>query len=481
MIKKIFLVLLLLIVAFVILKVVKNRMGNTNEEAFVALDTVTEQVEVSVDFAAPLKVNNQIGFLHGLGATVPPDKVIKPLSPRLFRTGANWREIFDRANALGAHLSVNMGEEWGFPAWTKGWTSPYVEKEKWVEKVKATTLEVVEKSRAYEAKYSKKPQTIYFDIWNEPNGHEYWVNTAGKKANTVSLDPEFLEAYAVANKVVRETYENATGEHAFILGPSINRYDAAMLETFMNFAAERGLVVDGLSYHEYRTGEELNNVSSSLLEVRRKYIDAPSAAHKAVGVKEIHVNESMNAEEDLIPGFALSMLAELEEGRADIASKSGFEDDWKNNLDGLVSEKDGSLRSVYYAYVAYALGVDSRVASKVPDGAAVRVLASSHIKNPNGIDQAEVLVAKFPTTAPKNGKSIVRIKLSNVSHLSFLKGERQVRAMMHRVKPTERQAVQLPAVEKTEVLTIDTNGDAYLEIEVGTGEVVGIRLADNDT
>ena len=72
----------------------------------------------SVDFAHPEKVHSLVGFLHGLDDTQPPDRVVVPLHPTLWR-GSLASASYDRATALGARYMFVLSDLWGYPG--AGW------------------------------------------------------------------------------------------------------------------------------------------------------------------------------------------------------------------------------------------------------------------------------------------------------------------------------------------------------------------------
>jgi len=67
----------------------------------------------SVDFAQRVQVRSLVGFLHGLGDNQPPDRMVTPLHPTLWR-GSLASASYDRATTLGARY---MLVAWGRDRW----------------------------------------------------------------------------------------------------------------------------------------------------------------------------------------------------------------------------------------------------------------------------------------------------------------------------------------------------------------------------
>jgi hypothetical protein len=66
-----------------------------------SLSQTTESATVIVDFNQPTTpVVSQSGFLYGINATQPPDSIIKPLQPKLWRT--SQLDLYPRIIASGA-------------------------------------------------------------------------------------------------------------------------------------------------------------------------------------------------------------------------------------------------------------------------------------------------------------------------------------------------------------------------------------------
>ena len=77
---------------------------------------------VTVDFGLPATGTiSMSGILHGIDTTKPPDNLIKPLQPKLWRAGR--LDIYDRVIASGAEFQLLVSDLWGYGSNPKGW--PY--------------------------------------------------------------------------------------------------------------------------------------------------------------------------------------------------------------------------------------------------------------------------------------------------------------------------------------------------------------------
>jgi len=72
----------------------------------------------SVDFGRRVRTHSLVGFLHGLGPAKPPNRLVAPLRPRLWR-GSLFSASYDRASRLGARYMVVVSDQWGYPG--QGW------------------------------------------------------------------------------------------------------------------------------------------------------------------------------------------------------------------------------------------------------------------------------------------------------------------------------------------------------------------------
>ncbi len=305
-------------------------------------------VTVRLDEPAPAR-GSMNGFIHSLSSEQPPDALVAPLAPRLWRSDL-LRAPVDRARALGARYVFVLSDAWGYPP--TGWAGrgpPWADLGGWERFVRRVAR-------------ANRDAPIAWDIWNEPNSPEFW--DGGRE--------RFFETYAVANRVLREEL----GPDAVIGGPSTSRYAPELFGAFLDHCLAASCSVDFLSWHENLTPlDPLDSIGAHLTDARTRFLGDPRWA--ALGIREIHVNEYVGREDRYLPGEAVAYLAQLERGGADLAARSCWTevDCAPAALDGLLAT-DGSPRGIWWVHRWYADGAASRVASESGD-ASVSVLASA--------------------------------------------------------------------------------------------------------
>lgn len=303
-------------------------------------------VTVEVDQRVPTR-GSMNGFIHSLGATEPPDDLVAPLAPRLFRSDL-IRASVDRAAELGARYQLVLSDLWGYPA--NGWNGrgpPWADLDGWERFVRGVARDHAGRSMSW-------------DIWNEPNGATFWEG--GRE--------RFFRTYAVANRVLREEL----GPDVEIAGPSVSRWSPLWIEAFLARCLSESCRISALTWHEnLRPDDPITEVSDHLRDARSRLMADPRYA--PLGLTEIHVNEYVGREDRYLPGAAVAYFAELEDGGADLAALSCWNeaDCGPAGLGGLLAA--GAPRSAWWAHRWYARGADTRVRSKSGSGG-VTALAS---------------------------------------------------------------------------------------------------------
>jgi hypothetical protein len=361
--------------------------------------------EVIVDFGQrELNVKSMSGFLHSLSGGQPPDAMILPLKPRLWRGGPS-PECLSRIHKFGARLIVVVSDIWRGQQKEK---MPYEDYPAWERLVRQVGR-------------SLKGNDVIYDIWNEPETKLFWRGTP----------LQFLETFRRAHNVLRQEL----GAAATISGPSIVLWGNAGLgiPQFMDFCRSNRLQVNVLSWHELGEEREIPEIANHLRYARKEFIDNPDYA--GVGVKEIQVNEIVGSSCHAKPGAILAWLSYLEAGGADGACKACWdEEDGSSScsnftLDGLLTPKSFRPRAAWWVYKLYSDGVGSRVASTSSD---VRVVClSSQGSAVSG--QAQVLLGCFDPLGEKDTSPSLTLTLRNLDKLPFVKGEGHFEVTYYRI------------------------------------------------
>jgi xylan 1,4-beta-xylosidase len=289
---------------------------------------------VSVDFARPVRARSSVGLLHGMDERDPPDGLIRRLAPRTWR-GDLDSAPYDRAERFGARYILVLSDLWGYPG--ANW---YGRRPPW-EDFAAWSGFVREQARA------NRGRTLVWDIWNDPDQPIFWNGTQA----------EFHETYRIAYEAIREEL----GPGAVIAGPSVSAFRWSWLVGLLDYCREADCEVNALSWHELAGGgPALRAIPYHLRRARRALVRNP--AYVVLGLRELHVNESVGLGGALYPGEQLAYLAFLERGGADAAARacwpdpSGTDNCLSHTLDGLLDSPSLRPRGAWWATAWYARG-----------------------------------------------------------------------------------------------------------------------------
>jgi xylan 1,4-beta-xylosidase len=294
----------------------------------------------TVDFAQPVRARSEVGFLHGMDEREPPDRWIAPLSPRSWR-GDMESAPYDRASRLGARYILVLSDLWGYPGanWY-GRQPPWRDLGRWAGFVRDVAR-------------ANRGRSLVWDVWNEPDQPYFWNGT----------EAQFHETYRVAYEVIRQEL----GAEAVIAGPSVSAFRWPWPVALLAYCRQADCEVNALSWHELAGGGAVRAIPDHLRRARRALVRNPALA--GVGLRELHVNESVGPRDALYPGEQLAYLAFLERGRADAAARacwpdpSGADTCLRHTLDGLLDSRSSRPRGDWWTTVWYARGVPYRVAA----------------------------------------------------------------------------------------------------------------------
>ncbi len=351
--------------------------------------TTPQEVMVNVDFAVSTPQKNMSGFLHAVGKTDPPDSLILPLKPALWRIRAGDNINYARAVNAGAQIQVVLSDGYGYPnsnwkgngaPWENNWSN-------WENFV-----------RQMAQVYRNTP--VYWEVWNEPdvkkwNTYQFWNGTQA----------QFFETYKRAYTILRQEL----GPNVMIGGPGYANYEPTNTKAFLDYCQQNGLQVNFLTWHELMKAENnISTVASNISTMRTVATSYPDLA-----IQKIFINESVGPRTQYFPGDILAFLYYIELGGADAANKGCWLDtQGKNNcsnnsLDGILNHVSNGIsstakpRAAWWAYKTYADVINNRVQTTSSNPNLV-ALAS---KTPS-----QVLLGYHGLTAPGPAKVTVRFK-----------------------------------------------------------------------
>jgi|GEM_PF-501300 len=397
-------------------------------------------VRVEVHFGTPLAVRSAAGFLHGVGASEPHDSLVRALRPAMWRIGdpdryARLVRTFPDA-ASRPRITFVLSDQWGYPSYpggdVHGW--PYEDWEKWEAFVRAQALRHRDKG-------------LLWEVWNEPDVKpRHWDGTPA----------QFRETYLRAYRILREVL----GPQAMIGGPGFSSFDAwtnpqglntrALMRDFLEFCSQQELRgraagaapgatcgADFLTWHELHA--DVRRIGAHLEEVR-----ALAKEYPAVGVRELHVGETVGEVGHRRPADQLATLHYLEQGRADAAAKGCWNDAdgeltcFDDDVDGLLTRGGSRKAAGWWVYKLYADGVETRVRSTTGHPL---VVALGSAGTPSA-RQAQVLVA-YADPEDRASPVPLRVALRGIDSLPFRVGA-TVAVTTHRIPSAGESPVDAP-------------------------------------
>ena len=365
---------------------------------------------VSVDFArrAPA-VHSMSGFLHGADAVTPTDDLVTPLHSALWRMGNQWLTLRDRLAKEKIPTLVILGDNWGRKMPEAG--------DEWAVFVGG----MAQKSARY---------TFAWDVLNEPDLSPDYHNAPDK----------FYPIFAQSSQILHQQL----GPNALVSGPSISHYDRAYLTHFLDYCKAHNARVEVLSWHELDSDADIPSVEDHVREARRLFVDNP--AYKALGIRQIQINEIVGPSAQYRPGEILGYLDALERGGADGACKGCWNDTKggsncaNNTLDGILTPDMHQPRAAWWAYKAYADTVPARVVSRSSDRSVVAFATAGDGQS------ASVVVGGFTYGDYGCSSVSVVVRLLNVSRLRFAGAGGRVHVKMEKIPDSGEAAVPTLAV-----------------------------------
>ena len=341
-------------------------------------------VHVSADLAArPRSPPSMSGFLHGLTPGSPADSLVRPLRPRLWRS-VPTRAPIELVARLGAQYELVLSDLWGYPP--TGWDGhgpPWEHLDEWARLVRRT-------ARAL------RGRGLEWDVWNEPDNPDFWTGTR----------EQFFRIYETASRALTQEL----GESAVVGGPSTTKASPAWLEGLLRNCRAHGCRVSFLSFHaNLQPFEHIPALTGRLRELRAELLPR----YRDLSLARIEVNESVGPVDQYRPGEVLGFLHHMEAGGADAAARScwpdlhGSDNCSNGTLEGLLTPAH-QPRSAWWAYRAYAAGVETRVPSR-SDSAAVAPLAS--VRAGGG---AQVLLGRLDRAPPDADPLAVELTLAGL-------------------------------------------------------------------
>ncbi|WP_413167122.1 GH39 family glycosyl hydrolase [Capilliphycus salinus ALCB114379] len=382
------------------------------------------QATVTIDFGAPVRgIHSMSGFLYGIGDNKPPNNMISPLQPKLWRS-SNLNQ-YPRITGLGSEFQLLLSDTWGYGNAGRPW--PYENYSQWEEHVRKVAQQ-------------HKNKNMTWDVWNEPDIKDPFWRGSRK---------QFFETYKRAYTVIRQEL----GPNVLIGGPSIAKYDKRFLREFLDYCQENNLEVNFISWHELND-QDIIRINDHVDEVRRSFIQNPK--YQSLKIQKIYLNEIVGPIAQYRPGENLGYLAYTEQSRVEGAAKACWEplgggrnNCFNESLDGLVSPDQSAPRAVWWVYKAYADGLSSRVKSESSNP---RVVALASQSNPKG--EAQILLGYFQHLASP-GTATVVLTLRNLQQLEIARSQKPLTLAVARIPDSGEKIIPQLSTIKQEQFSLN--------------------------
>lgn len=375
-------------------------------------------VNVSQQFRS---TNSLSGFLH-YNDIYKLEKSIKELKPKYWRIGAIKHSIDDVDYLIKNNIIpiVVISDLYGYPGKknNKEWSHPLQEKK----------LENLIKDL-----YRKLGNSVIYDVWNEPYHQE------------ASGDFEQNEFYKIFKKTHDIIRSQPGGKNALITGPSFDHYDVNEVEAFLKYCNNNGVIVNILNWHEWRSGENLEDLKKDVNHFRKVILPL----YPNVKVEKIMFFEIINQYIQFSPSEILQFLKTLEELDIEGACKGcwkesdGSSNCENNSLDGLL-DKNGMPRSIWWGYKYYANSTINRV--------------NSSTNNNEFVSFASYDEAKLNLLLSNNSKDNLRNTQINVNNIKLLlKNLKKAKVFIYEVPDTGEKRLQNPTFLGSQTINISAS------------------------
>jgi len=412
--------------------------------------TITDTAQIGLTINCNVKYKapkSMVGFLHSIDIYNPATYLITDLSPAYWRNSYQTN-VADRIKSIGAKSIFLMSDVYGYPGalHAEGWVNP---------SSKASNYSAVA-GNAF-AKNNLKNKQVVYDLWNEPNTAFFWN---GKYE-------EFFYQFKMAHNKIRSTL---SGKTALVSGPSITEFDPVFINRFLEDCLKNHIKLDILSWHEFRRGKDIVNVQTDVETARKKWVN--NAKFKALGIKGIHINETVAQEDQYNPSAILGYFYYLEGAKVDAACKSCWvETNGENNcfnstLDGLLEGKTFKTRSSWWAYRYYNLSLKNRVQA---------VSANKYLigfANYRADKKLQILLTSIDTTTAYKK---VNVSIKNFAHIGQAKNK-MVKLNLLEIKNSDTKPMEAPTKIGEKLLQLNTNGGLSFDVTMSSKAIYIVEL-----
>ncbi len=226
---------------------------------------------------------------------------------------------------------VILSDRFGYPPWNPGVVDRPGKDGNWTAWEAFVAGEV-----ASNLAKGRNGTAIFYDIWNEPDFHQFWDGTFD----------EFMETWYRGAVAIRNLDPGA-----MLVGPSVAFFNTTRVTTFLDYIVERNatLLPNVLTWHE--VNNRVADYESHAIQMRQ--LVEGNANYSSIS--QVHLHEYGIPEVIRVPGPNVHAISAIDRAQVDgatraIFSAGGWHDDTMNDL--LTTDLEPT--PVWHAYKAYA-------------------------------------------------------------------------------------------------------------------------------
>ncbi|RWY48105.1 hypothetical protein EPL05_21230 [Mucilaginibacter gilvus] len=398
-----------------------------------------QNITISVDCSKP-RISPQksmIGFLLSVNAQKPTSDLIQPLQPKYWRISSRNKKMMARMKAFGAKPIFLVSDVFKYAGPDNDFKkTPVLLMRQWKDTVRSVMFQ-------YKAERIKP----IYDIWNEPNGKQFWSGS----------DEEFFSTYKNGYDQIRSM---AGGSTAMVSGPSISKFDVAFLGKFLDYCLANKMTLDVLSWHEFKSEDDIPKVADDILLAKSMFVNNPKYA--ALHIKSVQINEIIPQSDQFSPGSILAYFVYLEKGGADGACKAcwtesnGKSNCFNNSLDGLIDAETMQPRAAWWAYKYYNLSLTNRLKYRSNNS---HVVCFANYQT----DKIQVLLGYYGDKRKNVSVTNVNLSLNSINSLASFAGKSSVNISVLSIPNTGEDVMDAPKATY-QTTAIITNGQINFSV-----------------
>lgn len=396
---------------------------------------------ITIDCSKSVVVKHSMsGLLLSINQKKPSLQLIKDINPAYWRNSSLNNQVRLKMDSINAKQIFIISDVYQYPGSKKNWKSPKDDPKSWEDAVMKTVQ--------YHQKFK---QNVIYDIWNEPNVKFFWNES----------DHDLFDTFKLASQKIRSM---PGGDKIQLSGPSISKLDTTYLRKFLNYCLSNDIRLDILSWHEFRTGNDISNIEEDINWVRTNFLNHPK--YDPLQIKSLQINEIVGKADQFNPAVILSYFYYLEKSGVDAACKacwdepSGVNNCFNNSLDGLLDPKNHETRAAYWAYKFYNQSLNSRLSSTANNK---NIVSFANFQN----NKIQLLIGY---AGEKIGNTSATIELNNISKLKINTKNSQLNYRIFEVPNTGESVVLAPQLISTSQCKIinDKADVSFPEIKLGS-------------